>query len=77
MIKTLESIKPIEIDGEQYKLVCDDYYVDSPCSKCALLRTCEELSDSINTYMICVEVGKEFKEKTGKYPYFIKIKKHE
>lgn len=77
MIKTLESIKPIKINGEQYKLVYDDYDIDSPCSKCALLNICEELSDSINNYMICVECGKEFKEKTGKYPYFIQIKKHE
>ena len=79
MIKTLESIKPIEIDGEEYKLVYDDYEIDSPCSKCALYKICEELSDKINKiyYMICVEVGEEFKEKTGKYPYFIQIKNHE
>ena len=77
MIKSIESIKPISINGEEYKLVYDDYEIDSPCSKCALYNICEELSDKEHGvyHMLCVYNGEEFKKKTGHYPYFIKITK--
>jgi len=79
MLKTIESIKPLGINGDYYRMIYEENDIDSPCSKCDLYNVCEELSDQKHSiyHMLCVEYGEEFKKETGKYPYFLKIKNYE